>query len=157
MLAGWDALADAPMWPGRVIVRLIVSQHVSQMGLAEDQDPVQEFAAQGFGEPLAGRVHPRCLDSGAHDRGAGGLEDSVEGAAQVRSAVADQEPELLEPPVQVMARLRACWVAHSPVGWAVTPPKCIWRLPCSMNTRTYSLFRNTVSTCRKSTARIPVA
>jgi hypothetical protein len=100
VLAGWDALADVLMWPGRVVVRLIVSQHVSQMGLAEDQDPVQEFAAQGFDEPLAGRVHLWCLDGGAHDRGAGGLEDSVKGAAEVRSAVADQEPELLEPPAQ---------------------------------------------------------
>ena len=53
-------------------------------------------------------------------------------------------------------RLRACTV-HSPVGFAVTPPRCIRRVPCSMKTRTYSLFSSTVSTCRKSTARIPSA
>jgi hypothetical protein len=39
----------------------------------------------------------------------------------------------------------------------VTPPRCIRRVPCSMNTRTCSLLRSTVSTCRKSTATIPTA
>ena len=58
---------------------------------------------------------------------------------------------------RLRARLRACCMAHSPVGFAVTPPRCIWRVPCSMNTRTCSLLRSTVSTCRKSTATIPAA
>ena len=39
----------------------------------------------------------------------------------------------------------------------MTPPRCIRRVPCSMKTRMYSLFSSTVSTCRKSTARIPLA
>jgi hypothetical protein len=58
---------------------------------------------------------------------------------------------------KLRARLRACCTVHSPVGLAVTPPMCIRRLPCSMNTRTCSLLRNTVSTCRKSTATTPAA
>ena len=58
---------------------------------------------------------------------------------------------------KLRARLRACCTVHSPVGFAVTPPRCIRRVPCSMNTRTYSLLRSTVSTCRKSTATIPAA
>jgi hypothetical protein len=41
---------------------------------------------------------------------------------------------------RLMARLRACCMVHSPVGFAVTPPRCIRRVPCSMNTRTYSRF-----------------
>ena len=45
---------------------------------------------------LAGRVHPRCLDGGVQDAGTRGLEDGVEGAGEVRSAVADQEPEVVE-------------------------------------------------------------
>ena len=36
---------------------------------------------------------------------------------------------------RLRARLRACCAVHSPVGCAVTPPRCIRRLPCSMNTR----------------------
>ncbi len=58
---------------------------------------------------------------------------------------------------RLRARLRACCTVHSPVGFAVTPPMCIRRVPCSMNTRTYSLLRSTVSTCRKSAATIPAA
>ena len=53
--------------------------------------------------------------------------------------------------------MRACCTVQSPVGLAVTPPRCIRRVPCSMKTSTYSLFSSTVSTCRKSTARIPAA
>jgi hypothetical protein len=58
---------------------------------------------------------------------------------------------------RVRARLRACCTVHSPLGCAVTPPRCIRRVPCSMNTSTYMRFSSTVSTCRKSTARIPAA
>ncbi len=58
---------------------------------------------------------------------------------------------------RVKARLRACCTVHSPVGLAVTPPRCIRRVPCSMNTRTCSLLSSTVSTCRKPAATIPAA
>src|ERR1035437_5436976 len=33
-----------------------------------------------------------------------------------------------------ISRLRACWVTHSPVGWAVIAAKCTRRVPCSMKT-----------------------
>jgi hypothetical protein len=55
------------------------------------------------------------------------------------------------------ARLRACCTVHSPVGFAVTPPMCIRRVPCSMNTSTYMRYSSTVSACRKSAATIPAA
>jgi hypothetical protein len=41
-------------------------------------------------------AHPRRLHGGAQDRGAGGLEDGVEGRGEVRAAVTDQEPEVGE-------------------------------------------------------------
>ena len=37
---------------------------------------------------------------------------------------------------RVRAKLRACCTVQSPVGCVVTPPRCIRRVPCSMNTRT---------------------
>ena len=40
---------------------------------------------------------------------------------------------------RVRARLRARCTVHSPLGLAVTLPRCTRRVPCSMNTRTYSL------------------
>jgi len=92
-----NPLGDALMWPGRVVVDLVLGQDGAQVRLAEDQHAVEELAAQGAEEAFAGRVHPGSLDGGPHDPGAGGLEDGVEGPGEVRSAVADQEPEALGP------------------------------------------------------------
>jgi hypothetical protein len=106
------------------------------MRLTEDQAAVEEFAAQRADQAFANRVHPRRLDSGAQDGGAGGLEDSIKGSREVRVAVADQEPGALEALTQVQVQVAG--LLHGPVAgrWAVTPPRCIRRLSCSMNTRT---------------------
>src|ERR1017187_4308815 len=141
-----EALADALMRPGGVVVLLVFGQDGSQVRFAEGEAAVRELAPQGAGEALADRVHPRCLHSGAQDRGAGGLEDGVEGAGEVRSAVTDQEPEVLEPLAEVHRQVAGLLHRRSPVGWAVTPPGCIRRVSCSMNISTYSLFSSTVST-----------
>ena len=66
-----DALGDALVRPGRVVVHLVFGQDGAQVALAEDQHPVEEFSAQGAGEALADRVHPRSLDSGTQDPGTG--------------------------------------------------------------------------------------
>jgi hypothetical protein len=92
-----DALAEALMGPGGVVVLLVFGQDRAQVCLAEDEGPVKELPAQGADEALADRVHPRRLRGGAHDGGAGGLEDGIEGRGEVRAAVADQEPEAGEP------------------------------------------------------------
>jgi hypothetical protein len=41
------------------------------------------------------------------------------------------------------------------VGLAVTPPRCILRVPCSMNTKTYSRFSSMVSTWKKAGGEDP--
>ena len=127
------------------------------MAVPENQHAVREFPAQGAGEALADRVHPRSPDGCAHDPGAGGLDDGVGRGSEVRSAIADQEPDVPGPLAEGQSEVRACCTVQSPVGCAVTPPRCIRRLPCSMNTSTYMRVSSTVSTCRKSTARIPAA
>ena len=55
------------------------------MCCAENPNTVQELAAQRADEPLADRVLPRSLDGGAHDRGAGSLEDGVQRGGEVRA------------------------------------------------------------------------
>ena len=67
------------------------------MRLSENRHAVGEFPAQGADEPLADRVHARHLDSGSHDPGADGPQDGVEGWREARSAIADQELNVLEP------------------------------------------------------------
>ena len=86
-----NVLGDALVRPGGVVMRLISGQDGMQVLLAEDQHAIQELAAQGADQALADRVHPRSLDGGAQDPGAGGLEDGVEGCGEVWSAVAGQE------------------------------------------------------------------
>src|SRR5215211_2252664 len=54
-------------------------------------------------------------------------------------------------------RLRACWATHHPVGCAVTPARCTRRLASSITNSTYMRWKKTVSTVKKSQARIPAA
>jgi hypothetical protein len=54
-----DALADALVRPGGVVVLLVFGQNGSQVRFAEDQAAVKEFAPQGADEALADRVGPR--------------------------------------------------------------------------------------------------
>ena len=51
----------------------------------------------------------------------------------------------------------ACGVTHSPVGWAVIPARWTRRVPCSMTNSTYTRWSDTVSTWKKSVARIVFA
>jgi hypothetical protein len=97
------------------------------MLLAEDQRPVEYLAAQRADEALADRIHPRRQDGAHQDSGASCLKHGVERGGEVRPAVSDQEPDVLEPLVHAEgeARFRACCTVHSPVGLAVTPPRCI--------------------------------
>ena len=60
-------------------------------------------------------------------------------------------------PSRSISRLRACWVTHAPAGWAVMPARCTRRVPCSMKNSTYRRRSNTVSTWKKSVARIVLA
>ena len=109
-----------PWWrrPGRVVVHLVFGQDCAQMALPENQHAVQELPAQGADEALADRVHPRSLDGRAHDPGAGGLEDSVERGSEVRSAIADQGPNVLEP----LAEGEVAGLVHCPVAGGVRGP-----------------------------------
>src|ERR1035437_11050524 len=87
------------------------------MALAKDQHPVQELTAQGADEALADRVHPRSPDGGAHDPGAGGLEDGVERDSKVRSAIADHERDVLEPLAEAEGQVTG--LLHCPLAGGV--------------------------------------
>src|SRR5690242_1623931 len=84
------------------------------MPFAEDQHAPEKFSAQGADEPLADGVHARSLDGGAQDPGPGGLEDRVERGGEVRSAVADQELDALEPLVEAEGEVAG--LLHGPLA-----------------------------------------
>ena len=128
-----DVLGDALVRSGCVAVRLVVGQGGAQMPFAEDQHAVEELSAQGADEPLAGRVHARSLDGGAQDPGPGGLEDGVERGGEIRSTVADQELDVLEPLVEAEGKVAG--LLHGPFGcssFVVSPARsghCSDRVP----------------------------
>src|SRR3984957_20294867 len=109
------ALVDALMRPGGVVVLLVLGQDGPQVRFAENEAAIEELAPQRADEALAGRVHPRRLDGGARNGGAGGLEDSVEGAGEVRPAVREQEPEAPEPLAEVHGQVAG--LPANPVAW----------------------------------------
>ena len=53
VFAAGDALGDALVRPGRVVVHLVFGQDGAQVGLPEDQHAVQELTAQGADEALS--------------------------------------------------------------------------------------------------------
>ena len=49
-------LAEGTVRPGGVVVAQVLGQHPAQMVLIDDQQPVEEFAAQGADDPFADGV-----------------------------------------------------------------------------------------------------
>jgi len=109
-----DVLSNALVRPGRIVVRLVLGQDGAQMPFAEDQHAVEQLPAQGADKPLADRVHARRLEGGAQDPGPGGLENGVERGGEVRSAVADQELDALEPLVEAEGEVAG--LLHGPLA-----------------------------------------
>jgi hypothetical protein len=119
--------------------------------------PVQALAASAAYPAFRDRVRPgrpdRRLDdpyAGRGEHGTGRCGDLVP-----RPLIRNFRRSALSP--KFISLLRACWVTHSPDGCGVIPAKCTRRVPCSMKNSTYRRFRNTVSTWKKSTARIVLA
>ena len=49
-------LAKGTVRPGGVVVRKVLRQHLAQVVLIDDQQPVEDLAAQGTDDPFADRV-----------------------------------------------------------------------------------------------------
>jgi hypothetical protein len=58
---GGCELAEGSVRPGGVVVLQVFGQYLAQVTLVEDQQSVEELAAQGADHPLADRVRPGCL------------------------------------------------------------------------------------------------
>ena len=52
----WGELAEGAVRPGPVVMHQVLGQHPAQVLLVDDQQPVEEFPAQGADDPFAGRV-----------------------------------------------------------------------------------------------------
>jgi hypothetical protein len=125
------------------------------MPAAEDQNPVQAFGPDRAYPPARRMRSLAEPDRGLDDVYAFGAEDLIEGAGELGVPVPDHEPDCFEP--LPTARLRACWVTHAESGFRVTPRMCTRRDRSSMAKSTYRVRSESVSTVKKSNARIPRA
>jgi hypothetical protein len=84
-----------------VVVVLVLGEHCCGMPLVDDQDAVEELAADGAPEPFGDRVGPRRphrrLDDPDIDRG----EHRVERGGELGVPIADEEPEAAAGVVEV--------------------------------------------------------
>src|SRR5438034_5154741 len=86
---GRGELSEGTVWPRGVVVLQVLGHHPAQVMLIDDQQPVEEFPAEGADDPLAD-----CVRSGRL-RGAGENSDplrgehGVEGAGELACAVPD--------------------------------------------------------------------
>src|SRR3954453_21792936 len=89
------------MWPMAVVVVRVLAENGGGMPPVDDQDSVEELAADGADEAFGDRVGPRrpyrCLD----DADVGSGKHRVERGAELGVAVPDQEPEATAGVVEV--------------------------------------------------------
>jgi hypothetical protein len=162
--ASWRCGRESERWQRRIrrcetegavrTVAVVVvdedTEHTLEVTLVEDQEPVDALRADGADELLSDRIRRRSADRRPDDLYAFALEHGVEVTRERAVAVADGAG--VDRSLGVQANCRACWMTHSPLGFAVQPARCTRRLPSSMKKSTYSRCSRTVSTVKKSTA-----
>jgi hypothetical protein len=91
--------------------------------LIDDQQPVEELAAQGADHPLADGVRSGCLRRTGENPDPFCLEHSVEGTGELACTIPDQELDRSRELAQIIRKLRAAGVVHAPSGFAVMPAR----------------------------------
>ena len=117
-----DALGDALVRPGRVVVDLVFGQDCTQMALPEDQYPVQELPRR-----VPTRRSQIAFICGAWTAVRRILVPAAWKTASNQVVKFDPRSRIKNLMLsncspRVRARLRACCTVQSPVGLAVTPP-----------------------------------
>jgi hypothetical protein len=93
-------------------------EDVLEVAPAEDEDPVEAVGAEGTDPAFGVCVRVRRLDRRAVDPGGLAWEHLLEGVAEFRVSVMDEEPDGCSSP-SCMTRLRACWVVQPWSGLAL--------------------------------------
>ena len=83
------------MRPVLVVVPVVGAEHVLKMASADDQDPVEAIGANRTNPALGVGIRVRRLDRRVDHSDAFGPEDLIEGVAELRVTVVDEEPEQL--------------------------------------------------------------
>jgi hypothetical protein len=84
-------LAEGTVGPGCIVVEQVFGQHLPQVVLIDDQQPVEELAAQGADDPFADGVRSGRLRLAGENPDAFRGEHGVEGAGALACTIPDQE------------------------------------------------------------------
>jgi hypothetical protein len=100
------------------LLLFVLVQDGCGMPLLNDQDAVEEFAADAAEEALGDRVRSCCSDRCLDDADVDGAEDSVEGIGEFGVAVPNEEPEVAAGVVEVHAKVASLLGEPVAVGLA---------------------------------------
>jgi hypothetical protein len=88
-----------------VVVALELAEYGCGVSLVDDQETVEEFAAEGADEAFGDGVGPRSSHRRLDDLDVGRGEHGVEGRGERGVAVADQEPEATAGLIEIHAEV----------------------------------------------------
>jgi len=113
---GWGQLAEGVMRPGRVAVHQALGQHPAQVLLVDDQQPAEEFPAQGADGRFADRVRSGACGALARVLVSSAVNTTSKEPVNwpARSLIRTLTVAVRWP--RSISRLRAAWVVHAPSG-----------------------------------------
>src|SRR5438552_7855963 len=132
-------------------------QHMIEVAASQDQGPVQALGSDRANPALGVRIRVGRADRGEDHPRTLRAEHLVEGAGELPVPIVDQEPHLRQAPLKIhgqVPRLLGDPCGVGVIGRLVKNTRLDWS---SMNTRTYSVRSQSVSTEKKSHAMIPLA
>jgi hypothetical protein len=94
-----SALAESAVRPVTVVVKFVLAKYGRGVALVDDEDAVEELAADGADKAFSDGVGPRRPHGRPDDLDAAAGEDGVEGRGELGVTISDEEPE---PPADVV-------------------------------------------------------
>lgn len=128
-----------------------------QKTAVDDQHSIEQFAACGADPSFGDRVRPGCSHRGAQDADALTGEHGIEGVGEFAVSISDQERELGRAITEVHHEVARLLRNPAPFGFAVMSRRWTRRVARSTTNSTYNLWNSSVSTQKKSVARMPWA
>ena len=129
-------LIEALMWTVPTEVALVLTEYGTGVFLVIDQNPVGAFDPDAANEAFRERVRSRRPWRNLDHVDALGHEHRVKGPLNLASRSRIKNRNAAARPPRSITTLRACWVTHAAVGWAVTPRMCTRRVAISMTNST---------------------
>jgi hypothetical protein len=107
-----------------VVVVRVLAENGGGVPLVDDEDSVEELAADGADEPFGDRVGRGGRTGVRMMRMSVAVKTASNAAVNLASRSRMRNRSWRPASSRSMSRLRACWVSQAPVGWAVTPRMC---------------------------------